>query len=177
MGGVWLGSICCLWIKYFSWLVLTLVYVFFLKRVSGLFPQYDKKSHENFSCQLCRRGQSKEKVQPDGGGKCPVSELVPSQRMLWFFDCRLQCLYRQTAAVILIHHIHPVHPFVVRACSQHLSQITLMHRKNLFFCSSTPDGPVYSVWDWSINPSVVMSLHFNKTALFKGPVHFKRPRT
>lgn len=60
------------------------------------------------------------------------------------FDCRLKRLPRQTAAVVLTGHIRPAHPVVVRACSQHLYQITLMHRKNLFFCS-TPDRPFYSV--------------------------------
>lgn len=58
---------------------------------------------------------------------------------------RLKRLHSQTAAVALIHHIHPVPLFVVRACSQYLYQITLMHRKNLFFCSSPPDGPFN--WD------------------------------
>lgn len=91
--------------------------------------------------------------------------------------CGFKRLCRQTAAVMPTRHIHPVHPFVVRACSQHLYQITLMHRKNLFFCSSTPDGPVYSVWDWRLNPSELMSLHFNKTATFRSPVHFMRSTT
>lgn len=124
------------------------------------------------------RSQSKKKTatrwwkQMSSLGTGPIAENA------LVFDRRLERLYRQTAAVILIRHIHPIHPFVVvRACSQHLYQITLMHRKNLFFCSSAPDGPFYSAWAWSINPFVVMSLHFNKTAPFRSPVHLKRSRT
>lgn len=36
------------------------------------------------SCATTVRSQSQKKPQPDGRRKCPVSELVPSQRTLWF---------------------------------------------------------------------------------------------
>lgn len=116
-----------------------------------------QKSHETSFASVLR-SQTKIKLLPDGQIKCPVSELEKTLA----FDWRLKRLHRQTAAVILIHHIHPVPPFVVRDCSQHLYQITLMHRKNLFFCS-TPDRPFNSVWDWTrINPSLVMSCTLTK---------------
>lgn len=109
------------------------------------------------------RNWTTKKLLPDGQIKCPVSELEKTL----VFDWRLQRLHRQTAAVILIHHNHPVPPFVVRACSQHLDQITLMHRKNLCFCS-TPDGPFNSVWDWTrINPFLVMSCTLTKLPLLE----------
>lgn len=124
------------------------------------------------------RSQSKKKTATRWWKQMSSLRTGPIAENALVFDRRLELLYRQTAAVILIRHIHPVHPFVVvRACSQHLYQITLMHRKNLFFCSSAPDGPFYSAWVWSINPFVVMSLHFNKTAPFRSPVHLKRSRT
>lgn len=119
------------------------------------------------------RSWTTEKLLPDGQIKCPVSELEKTL----VFDWRLQRLHRQTAAVILIHHNHPVPPFVVRACSQHLYQITLMHRKNLCFCS-TPDGPFNSVWDWTrINPFLVMSCTLTKLPLFRSLAYFCGSRT
>lgn len=114
------------------------------------------------------RSWTTKKLLPDGQIKCTVSELEKTL----VFDWRLQRLHRQTAGVILIHHNHPVPPFVVRACSQHLYQITLMYRKNLCFCS-TPDGPFNSVWDWTrINPFVVMSCTLTKLPLFRSLAYF-----
>lgn len=82
---VWFSPICSLWIKYFSRLLENVIYSE-NQGVNGIFPQCDKKSHENFSCQLCRNSEKskQEKLQPDGRSKCPVAELVPSQRKLWF---------------------------------------------------------------------------------------------
>lgn len=119
------------------------------------------------------RSWTTKKLLPDGQIRCPVSELEKTL----VFDWRLQGPHRQTAAVILIHHNHPVPPFVVRACSQHLYQITLMHRKNLCFCS-TPDGPFNSVWDWTrINPFLVMSCTLTKLPLFRSLAYFCGSRT
>lgn len=78
-------------------------------------------------------------------------------------------------------HTHSSHSSCSPFCCESLQPAPLSDytnaQENLFFCSSTPDGPFYSVWDWSINPTVVMSLQFNKTAPFRSPVHFKRYRT
>lgn len=148
--------------------------------VNGIFPQCDKDLWEFLLPALPQWWEVKARKKTATRWWKQMSSLRtgPITENALVFDRRLERLYRQTAAVVFIRHIHPVHPFVVvRACSQHLYQITLMHRKNLFFCSSAPDGPFYSAWVWSINPFVVMSLHFNKTAPFRSPVHLKRFRT
>lgn len=112
--------------------------------------------HEESWDQLCLSVEKSDQDKTTPRWSNQMSSLRTGEDSREVFDWWLKRLHRQTAAVILIHHIHPVPPFVVRDCSQHLSQITLMHRKNLFFCS-TPDGPFNSVWDWTRMNPLVMS--------------------